>query len=205
MIGKHKKVLKELEGRSEVEVKVKVQRVSTCVELVKETSNEGQEVRMVPKRDAGIYVLGGTLKHGDPGATLSSVERYDVAQNRAVKLAGLRRLEEQLQGRRDILAAGEAVRSCSPSLGVRGVDFDRTCFGDYCGGNLAVLPSSAFQDTRYPWTRSWSALACWPVMTDRKQLLRQLPTKPCNRDHLKTIINNSINNMITIQASSLKH
>eukprot|EP00808_Paulinella_micropora_P008660 g38918.t1 len=56
MIGKHKDTVAELEGRSEVKVKVKVKRVRTCVELLKtETSSEDQEVRMVPRRDAGIY------------------------------------------------------------------------------------------------------------------------------------------------------
>eukprot|EP00808_Paulinella_micropora_P007554 g4894.t1 len=44
MIGKHKDAVAELEGRSEVKVKVKVKRVRTCVELLKtETSSEDQE------------------------------------------------------------------------------------------------------------------------------------------------------------------
>eukprot|EP00808_Paulinella_micropora_P000006 g79177.t1 len=89
MIGKHKEVIKELEGRSEVKVKVKVQRVSTCVELVTETSSKGQEVRMVPKRDAGIYVLGGTSKRDEWNVHLSTVERYDVAENRWERVASM--------------------------------------------------------------------------------------------------------------------
>eukprot|EP00808_Paulinella_micropora_P018143 g74238.t1 len=48
MIGKHQDTVAELEARSEVQVKVKVKRVRTCVELLKtETSSEDQEVKMM--------------------------------------------------------------------------------------------------------------------------------------------------------------
>eukprot|EP00808_Paulinella_micropora_P011291 g70977.t1 len=48
MIGKHQDTVAELEARSEVQVKVKVKRVRTCVELLKtETSSEDQEVKMI--------------------------------------------------------------------------------------------------------------------------------------------------------------
>eukprot|EP00808_Paulinella_micropora_P031468 g22279.t1 len=43
MIGQHKDTVAELEGRSEVKVKVRMKRARTCVELLKtETSIEDQ-------------------------------------------------------------------------------------------------------------------------------------------------------------------
>eukprot|EP00808_Paulinella_micropora_P009810 g80031.t1 len=97
MIGKHKQIIKELQGRSEVAVKVKVERVSTCVEVFKyEDVSVHKEVRMVPKRGKSIYVMGGTpdtsnlsiyVMGGTPDTSNlsfmhSSVERYDAEENK---------------------------------------------------------------------------------------------------------------------------
>eukprot|EP00457_Paulinella_chromatophora_P006584 gb/GEZN01006603.1/.p1 GENE.gb/GEZN01006603.1/~~gb/GEZN01006603.1/.p1 ORF type:complete len:495 (-),score=61.62 gb/GEZN01006603.1/:128-1612(-) len=79
--GRHKNRIKALESMNEVEVKVKVERVTLRVEVVQQEENpNGQiEARLVPMEDPCIYVMGGAPS--GPKDAVRTVERYNEKSN----------------------------------------------------------------------------------------------------------------------------
>eukprot|EP00808_Paulinella_micropora_P031802 g17279.t1 len=76
-LEKHDKVLQELKSKSEVEVKVEVERVHTQLKLLKEETVAVQkEAKMVPLRDEGTYVIGRTRKGDDDDSDSDSLCEY---------------------------------------------------------------------------------------------------------------------------------
>eukprot|EP00808_Paulinella_micropora_P005374 g79715.t1 len=84
MLGKHEKVVQELESMREKKVIVDVKRVITKCRIFKdENVCVKNETRIVPTRQSAIYVLGGSVQlEGNAEKTLCSVERYDPLSNR---------------------------------------------------------------------------------------------------------------------------